>query len=198
VEAWLPGEQGGTAVADILFGDVNPSGRLAITVPRHSGQLPAYYNYRPSKEYWIKEGWGHRRYADMSALPLWEFGYGLSYTNYEYSNLRIGEPKVHTGGDVHITADVRNAGERAGAEVAQLYIRDVISSVTTPVKQLKGFAKVVLEAGEKKTVHFTLTPDDLSLLNRQMVRVVEPGEFQVMIGHSSGDIRLTGSFEVLE
>jgi beta-glucosidase len=134
----------------------------------------------------------------MSALPLWEFGYGLSYTNYEYSNLRIGEPKVHTGGDVHITADVRNAGERAGAEVAQLYIRDVISSVTTPVKQLKGFAKVALEAGEKKTVHFTLTPDDLSLLNRQMVRVVEPGEFQVMIGHSSGDIRLTGSFEVLE
>lgn len=198
VEAWLPGEQGGNAVADVLFGDVNPSGRLPITVPRHSGQLPAYYNYKPSKEYWIKDGWGHRRYADMSTLPLWEFGYGLSYTNYEYSNLRIEEPKVRTGGDMHITAEVRNAGERAGAEVAQLYIRDVISSVTTPVKQLKGFAKVALEPGEKKTVHFTLTPEDLSLLNRQMVRVVEPGEFQVMIGHSSGDIRLTGSFEVME
>lgn len=197
VEAWLPGEQGGNAVADILFGDVNPSGRLAITVPRHSGQLPAYYNYKPSKEYWIKEGWG-RRYVDMSPFPLWEFGYGLSYTNFEYSNLRIEEPKVHTGGDVHVTAEVRNAGERAGREVVQLYIRDVISSVTTPVKQLKGFAKVALEPGEKKTVRFTLTPDDLSLLNRQMVRVVEPGEFRVMIGHSSEDIRMTGSFEVVE
>jgi len=197
VEAWLPGEQGGNAVADVLFGDVNPTGRLAITVPRHSGQLPAYYNYKPSKEYWIKDGWG-RRYVDMSPFPLWEFGYGLSYTNFEYSNLRIEEPKVHTGGDVHITADVRNAGERAGAEVAQLYIRDVISSVTTPVKQLKGFSKVALEPGETKTVRFTLTPEDLSLLNRQLVRVVEPGEFQVMIGHSSEDIRLTGSFEVVE
>ena len=197
VEAWLPGEQGGNAVADVLFGDVNPTGRLAITVPRHSGQLPAYYNYKPSKEYWIKDGWG-RRYVDMSPFPLWEFGYGLSYTNFEYSNLRIEEPKAHTGGDVHITADVRNAGERAGAEVAQLYIRDVISSVTTPVKQLKGFSKVALEPGETKTVRFTLTPEDLSLLNRQLVRVVEPGEFQVMIGHSSEDIRLTGSFEVVE
>lgn len=197
VEAWLPGEQGGTAVADVLFGDVNPSGRLAITVPRHSGQLPAFYNYKPSKEYWTREGWG-RRYADMTWRPLWEFGYGLSYTKFDYSNLRIEEPKVRRDGDVHVTADVRNTGERAGAEVAQLYIRDVISSVTTPVKQLKGFAKVALEPGETKTVRFTLTPEDLSLLNRQLVRVVEPGEFQVMIGHSSDDIRLRGSFQVTE
>ena len=197
VEAWLPGEQGGNAVADILFGDVNPSGRLAITVPRHSGQLPVFYNYKPSKEYWIKGGWG-KRYVDMSPLPLWEFGYGLSYTEFEYSNLRIEEPKVHTGGDVRISVEVRNAGERAGAEVAQLYIRDLISSVTTPVKQLRGFAKVALEPGEKKTVRYVLTPEDLSLLNRQLVRVIEPGEFKVMIGHSSEDIRLTGSFEVVE
>ena len=197
VEAWLPGEQGGHAVADILFGDANPSGRLAITVPRHSGQLPVYYNYKPSKEYWIKGGWG-KRYVDMSALPLWEFGYGLSYTKFEYSNLRIEEPKTHPDGEVHVSVDVQNSGERGGAEVAQLYIRDVISSVTTPVKQLKGFAKVALDPGEKKTVHFKLGPDDLSLLNRQMVRVVEPGEFKVMIGHSSEDIRLTGSFEVVE
>jgi beta-glucosidase len=197
VEAWLPGEQGGHAVADILFGDANPSGRLAITVPRHSGQLPVYYNYKPSKEYWIKSGWG-KRYVDMSALPLWEFGCGLSYTKFEYSNLRIEEPKIHPDGEVHVSADVRNTGERGGAEVAQLYIRDVISSVTTPVKQLKGFAKVALDPGEKKTVRFKLGPEDLSLLNRQMVRVVEPGEFKVMIGHSSEDIRLTGSFEVVE
>ena len=197
IEAWLPGEQGGHAVADILFGDSNPSGRLAITVPRHSGQLPVYYNYKPSKEYWIKGGWG-KRYVDMSALPLWEFGYGLSYTKFEYSHLRIEEPTIHPDGEVHVSADVQNTGERGGAEVAQLYIRDVISSVTTPVKQLKGFAKVALDPGEKKTVRFKLGPEDLSLFNRQMVHVVEPGEFKVMIGHSSEDIRLTGSFAVVE
>ena len=197
IEAWLPGEQGGQAVADILFGDSNPSGRLAITVPRHSGQLPVYYNYKPSKEYWIKGGWG-KRYVDMSALPLWEFGYGLSYTKFEYSNLRIEEPTIHPDGEVHVSVDVQNTGDRGGAEVAQLYIRDVIGSVTTPVKQLKGFAKVALDPGEKKTVRFKLGPEDLSLFNRQMVHVVEPGEFRVMIGHSSGDIRLTGSFAVVE
>ena len=197
VEAWLPGEQGGRAVADVLFGDYNPSGRLSITVPRHVGQLPSYYNYKPSKEYWIKEGWG-RRYVDMSPLPLWEFGHGLSYTTFEYSDLRIEDPKIHPAGEVHISAAVRNAGDRAGAEVVQFYLRDVISSVTTPVKQLKRFEKVALGPGEKKTVRFTLGPDDLSLLNRELRRVVEPGEFKVMIGHSSQDIRLTGSFEVVE
>jgi len=112
--------------------------------------------------------------------------------------MRHGEAKIHPGGEVWISADVRNAGERGGAEVVQLYIRDVISSVTTPVKQLKGFTKVALGPGEKKTVHFKLTPEELSLLNRQMVRMVEPGEFKVMIGHSSADIRLNGSFEVVE
>ncbi|MBZ5593922.1 MAG: glycoside hydrolase family 3 C-terminal domain-containing protein [Acidobacteriia bacterium] len=197
VEAWLPGEQGGRAVADVLFGDYNPSGRLPITVARHVGQLPVYYNYKPSKEYWIKDGWG-RRYVDMSPLPLWEFGDGLSYTTFEYGNLRIEDPRIHTAGEVHISAEVRNAGDRAGAEVVQLYLRDVISSVTTPVKQLKRFEKVTLAPGEKKMVRFTLGPDDLSLLERQLKRVVEPGEFKVMIGHSSQDIRLTGSFEVVE
>jgi beta-glucosidase len=184
-------------VADVIFGDYNPSGRLPVTIPRHVGQLPVYYNYKPSKEYWIKDGWG-RRYVDMSPLPLWDFGDGLSYTTFEYENLRIEEPKIHPAGEVHISAEVRNAGDRAGAEVAQLYLRDVISSVTTPVKQLKRFEKVMLAPGEKKTVRFTLGPDDLSLLNRQLQRVVEPSEFKVMIGHSSRDIRLTGSFEVVE
>src|SRR5690349_16776091 len=134
----------------------------------------------------------------MSPLPLWEFGYAMSYTTFAYSNLRIEEPKIHRAGEVHISADVRNSGDRAGAEVAQLYIRDVISSVTTPVKQLKRFEKVTLEPGETKTVHFILTSEDLSLLDRQLQRVVEPGEFQVMIGRSSADIRLNGSFEVVE
>jgi beta-glucosidase len=197
VEAWLPGEQGGRAVADVLFGDHNPSGRLPITVPRHSGQLPVYYNHKPSKSYWIKEGWG-KPYVDMSALPLYEFGHGLSYTTFEYSDLRIEEPAIGPAGEVHISATVGNAGDRPGAEVVQLYIRDIISSVTTPVKQLRGFAKVDLNPGEKKTVRFTLGPDELSLLDTHLRRVVEPGAFQVMVGRSAGDIRLSGSFEVKE
>jgi beta-glucosidase len=197
VEAWLPGEKGGRAVADILFGDFNPSGRLTVTVPRHSGQLPVYYNRPPSKDYWIERGWG-RRYADMSAKPLWDFGHGLSYTNFEYSNLRIETPRVRPDGEVHISADIANTGSRAGAEVAQLYIRDVISSVTTPVKQLRGFERVELKPGEKKTVRFTLGPDELSLLDRNLRRVVEPGEFRVMVGRSSEDIRLRGNFLVVD
>ncbi|MGE5645655.1 MAG: glycoside hydrolase family 3 C-terminal domain-containing protein [Acidobacteriota bacterium] len=197
VEAWLPGEQGGRAVADVLFGDVNPSGRLPVTFARHVGQLPVFYNYKPSKAYWVKEGWG-KRYVDMSPAPLWAFGHGLSYTTFEYSNLRIENPRVGPGGDVRVSLDIRNTGERAGAEVAQLYIRDVVSTVTTPVKQLKGFAKVNLNAGETKTVRFTLTPEDLSLLDRNLRRVVEPGTFKVMVGRSSEDIRLSGEFEVTE
>ncbi|MCX7603147.1 MAG: glycoside hydrolase family 3 C-terminal domain-containing protein [Bryobacteraceae bacterium] len=197
VEAWLPGEKGGQAVAEVLFGEVNPGGRLPVTFPRHAGQLPVYYNHPPSKEYWIQRGWG-RRYADISAAPLWEFGYGLSYTTFEYSNLRIETPRVRRGSEVRISADVANTGARAGAEVVQLYLRDVIGSVTTPVKQLRGFERIELKPGEKKTVRFVLQPQDLALLDRNLAWTVEPGEFQVMVGRSSQDIRLRGSFHVTE
>jgi beta-glucosidase len=197
VEAWLPGEKGGRAVAEVLFGEVNPSGRLPVTVPRHSGQLPVTYDRPPLKDYWVERGWG-RRYADMSAKPLWEFGHGLSYTSFEYSNLRIETPRVRRDGEVRLSVDVANTGARAGAEVVQLYIRDVLASVTTPVKQLRGFERVELKPGEKKTVRFTLRPEDLSLLDRSLKPVVEPGEFRVMIGRSSEDIRLRGSFVVTE
>ncbi len=194
---WMCGERGGEAVADVLFGDHNPGGKLPITVPRHAGQLPVSYNYRPSKEYWLAHAWG-RPYADLDPQPLYPFGHGLSYTKFEYSDLLIREKRVRPGGKVHLTVAVRNAGSRKGAEVVQLYIRDVISSVTTPVMQLRGFGKVVLEPGEKKEVDFNLGPEDLSLLNRHMESVVEPGTFRVMIGSSSKDIRLTGEFEVVE
>jgi beta-glucosidase len=197
VEAWLPGEMGGRAVAEVLFGEVNPGGRLPVTVPRHAGQLPVYYDRPPSKDYWVEHGWG-RRYADMSAKPLWEFGHGLSYTSFEYSNLRIETPRVRRDGEVRVSADVANTGSRQGAEVVQLYIRDVTASVTTPVKQLRGFERVELKPGERKTVRFTLKPEDLSLLDRNLRRVVEPGEFRVMIGRSSEDIPLRGTFEVIE
>ncbi len=195
LEAWMCGEKGGDAVADILFGDYNPSGRLPVTVPRHSGQLPVYYNYKPSKKYWIEHGWG-TPYVDMNPLPLFEFGFGLSYTSFEYTNLTIAPSKSGIAGNVRISLEVKNTGKRTGAEVVQLYINDVVSSVTRPVKELKGFEKVFLNPGEKKSVEFTLTPDQLSFLDQDMNRVVEPGAFSVMIGSSSENIRLKGNFDM--
>jgi len=195
VEAWLPGEKGGQAVADVLFGDCNPSGRLTVTVPRHVGQLPVYYNHKPSKSYWVEHGWG-KPYVDMNPKPLYEFGYGLSYTKFEYSNLKVEPKTAGIGGSVRVSADIENTGDRPGTEVVQLYINDVISSVVTPVKQLRGFEKIPLRPGEKKAISFVLTPEHLALLNRHLEWVVEPGTFQVMVGHSSKDIRLTGAFDV--
>ena len=197
VEAWLPGEIGGHAVADIIFGDYNPNGKLPITFPRHSGQLPAYYNYSTAKLHWIKDGWG-KAYADMPASPLWEFGYGLSYTTYEYSNLRLNPKEIGDYGEIKVSVDVQNTGKRKGDEVVQLYIRDVIASVMVPVKELKGFTKVSLQPGEMKTVEFKLRHEDLALYNQHMEFVVEPGSFEVMIGSSSENIKLKGEFKVRE
>ncbi len=197
VEAWLPGERGGQAVADVLFGDYNPSGRLPLTVPRHAGQLPVYYNHKPSKSHWIEHGWG-KPYVDMNPRPLYEFGYGLSYTSFEYSNLKIEPEATGIGGSIRVSVDIENAGHRPGEEVVQLYINDVISSVVTPVQQLRGFEKTLLRPGEKRTVSFVLTPEHLGLLNHHLEWVVEPGVFKVMVGHSSKDIRLTGTFEVTD
>lgn len=191
LEPWYCGEKGGLAVADVLFGDCNPSGRLPITIPRNIGQLPCYYNYKHSKFNEIDNS-----YVDISATPLFEFGFGLSYTTFAYDNLVITPQQTGPQGDVNITFDITNTGSRAGSEVAQLYINDVISSVTTPVKELKGYEKVALEPGEKKTVHLTLTPEDLSLFDADMNFIVEPGTFRIMVGSSSRDIKLKGEFEV--
>ena len=150
----------------------------------------------PSKDYWIKEGWGAKGYADMSALPLYPFGFGLSYTNFQYSNLQITPKEKGPAGAVLVSADVKNIGKREGTEVVQLYFDDVISSMSTPVKQLAGFEKVSLAAGETKTVKFILAADQLSFLDRNLEPVVEPGIFKVMVGSSSDDIRLNGDFEV--
>ena len=195
VEAWLPGEKGGDAVADILFGDCNPSGRLSITVPRHVGQLPVYYNYMPSKLEWIEHHWG-KAYADMPVAPLWDFGFGLSYTSYEYSNLQITPNEIGTHGEVTVKVDVKNVGSRKGKEVVQLYISDKKATISVPVKELQGFKKISLEPGEMKTVEFRLNHDNLALYNRFMEFVVEPGRFDVLVGSSSKDIKLKGSFEV--
>jgi beta-glucosidase len=194
VEAWQPGERGGEAVADVLFGDLNPSGRLAITIPRHVGQLPAYYNYKPSKAWWMNFSGGG--YVDMPAAPLYPFGYGLSYTRYEYSNLLINPTEIHPGGNAQVRMDVKNAGDRAGEETVQLYLHEAVAPVSIPVKQLRGFQRVALAPGETKTLTFTLTPADLQLLDRDLHWVVVPGDFQIMVGKSSQDIPLKGTLRV--
>ncbi len=176
LETWYAGQEGGTAIGETLFGDFNPGGKLPVTVPRHVGQLPVYYNRRPTS---------FRNHLDMSREPLWPFGHGLSYTTFAITNLKVSPATIGPGGRAEITVDVSNTGSRKGDEVLQLYLRDVVSSVTRPTKELRGFERVTLAPGEKKTVTFTLGPDALSLVDRHMRRVVEPGRFEVMVGPSS-------------
>lgn len=195
VEAWRPGERGGEAVADVLFGDYNPSGRLAITIPRHVGQLPAYYNYKPAKAYWMRDL--KRGYVDMPATPLYPFGYGLSYTQYEYSNLRIDPPQIHPEGAASVSVEVKNTGDRSGTETVQLYVHETASPVATPIKQLRGFERVDLKPGETKNVTLTLTPDDFQLLDRDTHWRVVPGDFEIMVGKSSEDLPLRGVLKVV-
>lgn len=183
VEAWFPGEFGGTAVADVLFGDYNPSGKLPVTFPKSTGQLPVFYSHSPA---------GRKGYVDGNNEPLFPFGHGLSFTSFEYSNLIIESATISVDGSANISVDLKNTGERKGTEVVQLYINDKISSVVTPKMELKGFARVELAPGESKTVTMQLTPEHLSLWNRDMKEVVEPGEFEIMVGASSKDIRLNG------
>ncbi|UWZ85828.1 glycoside hydrolase family 3 C-terminal domain-containing protein [Occallatibacter riparius] len=197
VEAWEPGERGGEAVADVLFGDYNPTGRLAITIPRSSGQLPVFYNHKPSKAYWIKHAWSKDGgYVDMPGTPLYPFGYGLSYTSFKYSNLRVSSGEISEGGQVNVTVDVENNGHRAGTQLVQLYLHEHYAPVSLPVEQLRAFERVDLQPGEKKTVKMTLRPEDLMLLDRDMLWRVSPGTFDVLIGNSSADIALRASFEV--
>jgi beta-glucosidase len=219
LQCWFPGEAAGTAIADILFGDYNPSGKLAVSFPETQGQLPVYYSHKPSS---------HRRYVDGDGEPLFPFGYGLSYSTFEYKNLSIkgekekgkkekeerrkeqgtGETAIIPSSfllppfllssslPLEVSLDVTNTSSRDGAEVVQLYINDKVSSVTTPVKELKGFAKVFIKAGETQRITMKLTWEHLSLINKEMKRVVEPGEFEIMVGSSSSDIRLSQTIEV--
>jgi beta-glucosidase len=188
IEAWLPGEEGGNAVADVLFGDANPGGKLTMTWPRAVGQVPIFYNHKSSggHSHW------HTNYVDLSVTPLFPFGYGLSYTQFEYSNLKIDATDSHAT----ISIKVKNVGKRAGDEVVQLYIHDVVASVPRPVKELKGFKRVRLASGDTRTVTFELPIDILAFYDEAMQLVVEPGKIEVMVGSSSQDIRLNGSFEV--
>ncbi|HEY8687671.1 MAG TPA: glycoside hydrolase family 3 C-terminal domain-containing protein [Chitinophagaceae bacterium] len=190
LEAWYPGKYGGTAIADVLFGDYNPGGKLTLTFPRSVGQLPMNFPSKPSAQ--TDEG----ETARLKGV-LYPFGFGLSYTTFSYSNLKITPQKQNTQGNVNVTFDVNNTGKREGDEVVQLYIHEKVTDVTTYEKQLRGFERVHLNVGETKTVSFTLTPDDLAIWNRDMHFVVEPGIFKVMIGASSQDIKLNGEFTIL-
>jgi beta-glucosidase len=184
VEAWYPGEAGGTAIAEALFGDTSPSGKLPITFPRTVGQLPLYYNYKPSGR--IDD------YVDLTGKPLFPFGHGLSYTTFTYRNLHVRlEQKM-----VKVSLEVENTGKRAGDEVVQLYIHDVVASVARPVKELKGFRRISLQPHETKTVTFEIAVQQFGLYDADLRYIVEPGEFEIMVGSSSEDIRLSGRLEV--
>ncbi len=176
LELWYLGQETGRAVADVLFGDVNPGGKLPITIPRSVGHVPAYYNHKPS---------ARRGYLFDRVDPLFAFGYGLSYTTFKFSNLRLEQVEIAPTESTRVLVDVTNTGARAGDEVVQLYIRDVVSSVTRPVKELKGFRRVSLQPGETQTVALPITPDSLAFYDIDMVYRVEPGEFRVMVGSSS-------------
>ncbi|MCY1719397.1 glycoside hydrolase family 3 C-terminal domain-containing protein [Prolixibacteraceae bacterium Z1-6] len=202
VEAWYPGEQGGLAIANVLFGKVNPSGKLPVSVPRSAAHVPTVYDYKPSgRGYYHRRGTPEnpgRDYVFSSPDPLFCFGHGLSYTSFEYSNLNIATKEIKEGEPVKVSVMIKNTGDRVGKEVVQLYLRDVVSSVTTPVKLLKGFQKIELQPGESEKIEFSVDYDELSLYNLEMHKVVEPGDFEVQIGSSSDDIRLEGKFMVVE
>jgi beta-glucosidase len=188
VDVWYPGEAGGDAVADVLFGDYNPAGRLPITFPMSEGQLPLIYNHKPT-------GRGDD-YLDGTGQAEFPFGFGLSYTTFEYSGLSITSDTIARAAEIHVNFMIRNTGPVAGDEVVQLYLREQVTSVATPLIALKGFQRIHLAPGESREAGFMLGRDELSLLNAQLRRVVEPGTFRVMIGGSSKDIRLRGTFQV--
>ena len=187
LEGFYLGQETGIGIADVLFGDYNPSGKLTVSFPRSVGQLPIYYNRKPT---------ARRGYLYTSKQPLFPFGYGLSYTSFEYSNLKVSPAQIGSAGQTKVNVTVTNSGQRAGDEIVQLYIRDLVSSVTRPVMELKDFRRVSLAPGESKTVEFVITPDKLSFLNLNMESVVEPGWFDIMVGTSSVKY-LTAKLEVV-
>ena len=180
LEGWYLGEQGGNAVADVLFGDVNPGGKLPVTIPRSVGQLPMFYNFKPS---------AHRGYLFDTVEPLYPFGYGLSYTSFEIGAPRLSQDRIGVNGSVTVSVPVRNTGTRAGDETVQVYIHQRTGSVTRPIKELKAFQRVTLAPGESKTLTFLLTPEAFRMWNVAMQRVVEPGAFEVMAGPNSVDLK---------
>lgn len=201
LNVWFPGSEAGLAISDVLFGDVNPSGKLTATWPMNVGQVPIFYNHKNTgRPLGNKEGRFEKfksNYLDVRNEPLYPFGYGLSYTTFDYGNLQLSTNQINTDGSLEVSVDVTNSGDFDGKEVVQLYIRDVVGSVTRPVKELKGFEKVEIKKGETKTVTFSISVKDLEFYNYDLDLVAEPGEFQVFVGTNS-DAQLMATFELVE
>ncbi len=192
LEAWLPGEEGGRAIADILFGKANPGGKLPVTFPRHVGQVPVFYNHKPSG---MNSNW-YGDYVSEKVTPLYPFGHGLSFTRFEYSDLFMQREQATGGESVDVSLKVTNTGPVAGDEVVQLYVRDEFATSPRPVKELKGYARLTLQPGEARKVTFHLPVNQLAFYDDDLNLVLEPGRIQVMLGSSSEDIRLRGEFEI--
>jgi beta-glucosidase len=196
LENWYPGITGGEALAEVLFGDYNPAGRMPITAPRSAGQIPVYTGQKYGNSYYTKqENFDLFRYAEGTPRPLYYFGEGQSYTQFEYRDLQVS-PKVSTGGTVEISCTVKNTGNRDGEEVAQLYVVDELASMLRPCKEFAGAKRIPLKAGESRRLRFTLRPSQFAFLNQDMKWVVEEGDMTVLVGASSEDIRLTGGFHI--
>lgn len=192
LDVWFGGSEAGSAIADVLFGNVNPSGKLPVTFPQNVGQIPIYYNHKNTGRPLPEGGWFQKfksNYLDVSNEPAFPFGFGLSYTNFGYSDVKLSSPKMNNEGFVTASVTVTNTGKVDGAEVVQLYIRDIVATSTRPVKELKGFQKIFLKAGESKTIDFKITTDLLKYYNDDLQYVAEPGDFEVMIGGSSADVK---------
>ncbi|MGL4229207.1 MAG: glycoside hydrolase family 3 C-terminal domain-containing protein, partial [Tannerellaceae bacterium] len=187
VHAWFPGEYCGQAVSEVLWGDYNPGGKLAVTFPKTVGQIPFAFPFKPGSD---------TKGAARVSGALYPFGYGLSYTSFKYSDLKLSAAQIGAQGNIQVECTITNTGSRKGDEVVQLYINDEYSSVTTYTKVLRGFERITLEPGASQKVTFTLTPQELGLWNQHNEFVVEPGSFEVMVGASSQDIRLKDKFEV--
>lgn len=191
LNVWFAGSEAGDAIADVLFGDVNPSGKLTATFPQNVGQIPIFYNHKSTGRPLPEGQWFQKfrsNYLDVSNEPLYPFGYGLSYTEFGYSGLQLSANEIESNGTLRIMVDISNKGSVDGAEVAQLYVRDLVASITRPVKELKGFEKIFIKAGETKKVIFELTKEDLMFYNQDAEFVWEPGEFEIMVGGNSQDL----------
>jgi beta-glucosidase len=196
LDVYYPGQEGGATIAATLFGDVNPGGKLPVTIPRHSGQVPIYHYHKHGSGYRRTKTDMHKGYTDMPSTPLFPFGHGLSYTTFAYSDLAISPGQVDSHGAVQIACRVINTGAVAGDEVVQLYLHDREATVTRPVQELAGFKRIHLMPGQACTVTWTVQMSQLSFYDREMRFVVEPGHVDVMLGSSSDDIRLTGEFTI--
>jgi beta-glucosidase len=192
VEAWLPGIQAGNAIADVIFGDYNPSGKLPVSFPYAVGQIPVYYNHKNTGRPKQPDEWFTSKYIDIPNEPLYPFGFGLSYTTFEYSNLELSSTEIGMEDELNISVVVKNTGDRAGEEVVQMYVRDMVGSVTRPVLELKGFSKILLEPGQEQKVKFKIISDDLAFYGADMEYKPEPGEFKVFMGTNSVDLLEAG------